>query len=227
MRFEIFLHMNFGLPGPLRTAFELKLPTSIFTPDAATLTLHALKLQRKPNTSKYVFEKFPNSPKFKISKSGMLTSRCWRGSERQFSHKGSLNIFEIRSFWCSCIVYVWRHLPSYKNVRQGWIATEVWTKTPTKPNHRETDQSYSTINLRDKIDKMENTSKILNSLSSHIAWEPSANSLCLSMCLNRFTYMLLCSQYGCHWFVHAFKQIIICFNNLYTCSYWFITSVMD
>ena len=38
------LHMSFGLPGPLGTPFELSLepPKSKFTPDAATLTLHAL-----------------------------------------------------------------------------------------------------------------------------------------------------------------------------------------
>ena len=35
--------MSFGLPGPLWQPFELKneLPKSMFTPDAATLTLHA------------------------------------------------------------------------------------------------------------------------------------------------------------------------------------------
>ena len=42
--FELFVHISVGLPRPLRTAFELKneLPTSIFTPGAATLTKHAL-----------------------------------------------------------------------------------------------------------------------------------------------------------------------------------------
>ena len=36
--------MNSGLPTPLQTPFELKIevPTPNFTPDAATLTLHAL-----------------------------------------------------------------------------------------------------------------------------------------------------------------------------------------
>ena len=36
--------MSFGLPGPLQTAFELKLdlPASNNLPDAATLKLHAL-----------------------------------------------------------------------------------------------------------------------------------------------------------------------------------------
>ena len=38
------MHMGFGIPGPLWIPFELKieLPTSSCTPDAATLTLHAL-----------------------------------------------------------------------------------------------------------------------------------------------------------------------------------------
>ena len=48
--FEIFLHMSYDLPGPLRTAFVLKadLPASSFTPDAATLTLHVLNRLNMP-----------------------------------------------------------------------------------------------------------------------------------------------------------------------------------
>ena len=59
--------MSFGLPGPLQTPFELKndLPTSIFTPDAATLTLHTLNWLRRPKTSKYVLEQFQTNRIFK------------------------------------------------------------------------------------------------------------------------------------------------------------------
>ena len=44
--------MSIGLPGPLQAPFELKndLPASSFTPDAATLALHALNLLKKDQT---------------------------------------------------------------------------------------------------------------------------------------------------------------------------------
>ena len=40
----IILDMSFGLPGPLRTTFELKIETNTKNkqPDAATLKLHVL-----------------------------------------------------------------------------------------------------------------------------------------------------------------------------------------
>ena len=58
MNFEKYLHMNFGVPGSLQTPFELKLdlPASKNEPDAATLTLHALKLSKKTKTSNYVID---------------------------------------------------------------------------------------------------------------------------------------------------------------------------
>ena len=54
----MFLHKRLGLPRPLRTVFELKidLPTPNLTPDAATLTLHALNWRSRPETSKLSFE---------------------------------------------------------------------------------------------------------------------------------------------------------------------------
>ena len=66
--------MSFGLPRPLQTPFELKveLPTSSFTPDAATLTLHALNLLKRPKTSKIFVSHFPPNQKLEISKSGGL-----------------------------------------------------------------------------------------------------------------------------------------------------------
>ena len=44
MNLELFSHMSFGLPGPLRTALISKtdLPASKIEPDAAISTLHAL-----------------------------------------------------------------------------------------------------------------------------------------------------------------------------------------
>ena len=58
----------FGLPGPLRTPFELKieLPTPNFTPDAATLTLHDLNLLKMSETYKYVFEVFQTVQKVEM-----------------------------------------------------------------------------------------------------------------------------------------------------------------
>ena len=72
--FKKKIHISIGLPGPLRPAFELKndLPTSIFQPDAATLTLNALNLLKRPKISKYVFELLQSFEKHKNSKSGGL-----------------------------------------------------------------------------------------------------------------------------------------------------------
>ena len=79
-RFYLFVsHMSFGLPGPLRAPFELKieLPTSNFKPDAATLTLHALSWPKRPknqNMFSIVFKNVKSSIFifyfFKIGKSG-------------------------------------------------------------------------------------------------------------------------------------------------------------
>ena len=58
LMFELFQHMSFGLLEPLLPSFDLKtdLPTSNFTPDAATLTLHALELANNPQNIKIFFD---------------------------------------------------------------------------------------------------------------------------------------------------------------------------
>ena len=73
---KIFTH-KFGLPGPLPTPFELKtkLPTPIFTPDAATLTLHARNWLKRPSASKYLFRNAPTFPK--KSNLANLGGICW------------------------------------------------------------------------------------------------------------------------------------------------------
>ena len=55
--FELFLHISFGLPGPLRTAFELKiaLPTAKNQVHATALTDNAINLLKRPKTSKHIF----------------------------------------------------------------------------------------------------------------------------------------------------------------------------
>ena len=57
--------MSFGFPGPLQASFELEndLPTPKFTPDAATLTLHALSWPKKSKTSKCLFDLFQHFQK--------------------------------------------------------------------------------------------------------------------------------------------------------------------
>ena len=65
MSFEIILHMNFGLPGPLRTAFELtNLKTCVKCYARCGYTNATGPYSR---TSKYLFELFQLSQAFKIS----------------------------------------------------------------------------------------------------------------------------------------------------------------
>ena len=54
---KVILDMSVGVPGPPRTTSELtSLKTSVKnTPDAATLTLHALNLLKRPGASTYSF----------------------------------------------------------------------------------------------------------------------------------------------------------------------------
>ena len=65
MSFEIFVHMSFGLPRSLQTAFDLKniKPASKNTPDAATLTLHALNLLKAEKIN-IIFQKTLKASKF-------------------------------------------------------------------------------------------------------------------------------------------------------------------
>ena len=63
--FEIFLlHISFGLPGPLRTANELKiaLPTANNQQDATALTENAINWPKRPTNIKICFRIFPNFP---------------------------------------------------------------------------------------------------------------------------------------------------------------------
>ena len=59
MNFEILLHMNVGLPGPLQTPFELKtdLPASTNEPDTATLTSHGPNWLKRPLSQLFKFFK--------------------------------------------------------------------------------------------------------------------------------------------------------------------------
>ena len=52
--------------------YKFELPTSSFTPDAATLTLHALNCLTRPNTSKCFSEMFQHFQQIKFSISGVL-----------------------------------------------------------------------------------------------------------------------------------------------------------
>jgi hypothetical protein len=55
--FNLFLHISFGLSGPLQTAFELTkidLKTAKNQPDATALPENAMNLLKRPKTSKYV-----------------------------------------------------------------------------------------------------------------------------------------------------------------------------
>ena len=72
--FELFSDISFGLPGPLRTAFELKiaLPTATNQAHATALTTFFINLLQRPKTSKYLFESFPKNQNFKNGKSGEL-----------------------------------------------------------------------------------------------------------------------------------------------------------
>ena len=65
--------MSFDLPGPLRTAFGLKiaLPTANQA-HATALTAHAINWLKRPKTSKYFFELFEIFQNFKNGKSGGL-----------------------------------------------------------------------------------------------------------------------------------------------------------
>ena len=55
-----FLHISVGLPGPLRTAFELKvdLPTAKNQPDATALTEKAINWLRSSKHIKNIFRYF-------------------------------------------------------------------------------------------------------------------------------------------------------------------------
>ena len=68
---SIFTH-RFGHPGPLQPPFEL--PTSIFQPDAATKTLHALNWLQSPKTSK-CFSDLLQHFKYKSCKSEGLNEK--------------------------------------------------------------------------------------------------------------------------------------------------------
>ena len=72
--FEFVLHISVGLLGPLRTPLELKivLPTPIVQPDAATLTLHAIKCLKRLKTSKDLFEHLQQFQQIQNGKSGGL-----------------------------------------------------------------------------------------------------------------------------------------------------------
>jgi hypothetical protein len=72
--FDFFSDISFGLPGPLRTAFELKiaLPTAKNQVHPTALTDNAINLQKRPKTSKYLFEIFQKLQNFKNGKSGGL-----------------------------------------------------------------------------------------------------------------------------------------------------------
>ena len=76
MFFELFSDISLGLPGSLRTAFDLKfdLPTATNQVHATALTANAINLLKWPNTSKYLFELFQILQNLKNCKSGGSTN---------------------------------------------------------------------------------------------------------------------------------------------------------
>ena len=67
-------YISLGLPGRLWTAFELKKLLAYVrnTPDATTLTLHALNLLKRSKTSFFLFRPFPFFPQLNVM--GLLFS---------------------------------------------------------------------------------------------------------------------------------------------------------
>ena len=63
--FEHFGDISFGLPGPLGTAFELKIspPTATNKLDATTLTGNGINWLKRPNNIKIFFLNFTNLTK--------------------------------------------------------------------------------------------------------------------------------------------------------------------
>ena len=63
---ELFLHISFDLPGPLRTASELKklaLPTANVHPDATALTEDVINWLKRTKNIKLFARTFPTFPK--------------------------------------------------------------------------------------------------------------------------------------------------------------------
>ena len=61
----MFLHISFGLPGPLWPAFELKtaLPTAANQTDATALAENAIKLPKRPTNIEIFLRQIPQIPK--------------------------------------------------------------------------------------------------------------------------------------------------------------------
>ena len=68
MIFEFFLHMSFGLPGPLWTELNDLKPASTNTPDAATLTLRALNWLKWPSIGRNKILNFPQNKRKRKNK---------------------------------------------------------------------------------------------------------------------------------------------------------------
>ena len=69
---QFVLHINFGLSGPLWTAFELKieLPTAKNQPAATAPTENAINWLTLPTNIQIYFRFFPKFPKYSNGKSG-------------------------------------------------------------------------------------------------------------------------------------------------------------